>query len=268
MYTFYYTYKCGFSSTVIDYITKQGIDVSKFMKSKDAYLKSNKDINEVVANYGIFDMNMSYDNNYIYIGDIVGTSHVNRKVNILNTIANYFEYNGDIYHSRANGLLEYDNGKSLVEGLMRKGLEREVIKLNEVEKGVFIVSSNGMHRYTMLRFHYLKDKLNGMTEEELRSIYTIPVYVSYSVNYIKTYSNYLLAKLDPNFARINSFQEYTLKYKNGVTIELTDDLLLDIVRETISKYKLSDEIEELIDKYPSFKEYMNLLLEKGVKYGV
>ena len=50
------------------------------------------------------------------------------------------------------------------------------MRVSENELGEMYISGNGLHRYKLLRLHYLNELLpDGSNREELRKKYTIPV---------------------------------------------------------------------------------------------
>lgn len=101
---------------------------------------------------------------------------------------------GDGYLTRALGLLDYKSGEELLEALKKRNNDTEDMGIRQIEDGKYIISSNGCHRFCLLRFFYLLDSSKKeKSEEELRRLYTIPVTLDDKVNYFKTYCNYLIS---------------------------------------------------------------------------
>ena len=180
----------------------------------DDKIYSPKEINEVVADYGLHD---SYTNAYLSIADIVGYEYewMNVTPNVFKSLDSFFDSNGDGYHSRSVGLLDYSTGELLAK--LQDSYIDEPIKVSEIDKGKYIITSNGLHRYTVLRCHYLQECASAKDEFELKSLrdkYTIPVQLQ-ALNYEKTYCNFL-----------NSFSILMLAFALKLVIDMKQLVIL------------------------------------------
>lgn len=245
------------STTTLEFINSLDFDIKAFMSDPNNNYISSFDINPIIGEYGVFDD--IYEEREISIADIIG--HDNRHSsffygrNILYTFEKFFEKNGDGYHTRALGLLEYKSGKELIEGLNRTSLGTTDMKIREIEDGKYVVSENGLHRFTVLRFHYLLDCMkNEKTPKELREIYKIPVTISSKTNFKRTYCNYIMHKSNLDISHM-SFSPYedkiTIYYEDGKTQEINDDTLLEFTRQSV------DMMDE--DSLVEFQGYYNTL---------
>lgn len=185
------------SDDTLDFLKRNGTSYEELREKVDTRLYSLKDIDYIVNSYLI---RLDREPKQVSIADIVGYDY--EFANTINTndifesFPNFFQTNGDSYHTRANAMLEY-TGDNVVQGLLRS-FKVEPIKIGATPKGKYIIDVNGLHRYTVLRSLYLIE-LSRLGEDkeaitELNSKYTIPVEAS-EVDYIKTYSHYVLATL-------------------------------------------------------------------------
>ena len=136
--------------------------------------------------------------------------------------------------------------------------------VREIEDGKYIISSNGLHRFTVLRFHYLLDCMkNEKSEEELREMYKIPVRLTSKTNFKKTYCNYLIQKANPDISFISFYCDAntsTIYYDSKDESETVDEEeLLDLARksvDTLDSDSLS-EVQHFYDKFESFHNFMD-----------
>lgn len=185
------------SDDTLDFLKRNGTSYEELREKVDTRLYSLKDIDYIVNSYLI---RLDREPKQVSIADIVGYDY--EFANTINTndifesFPNFFQTNGDSYHTRANAMLEY-TGDNIVQGLLRS-FKVEPIKIGATPKGKYIIDVNGLHRYTVLRSLYLIE-LSRLGEDkeaitELNSKYTIPVEAS-EIDYIKTYSHYVLVTL-------------------------------------------------------------------------
>lgn len=255
--------------TTIKFINSLEIDVEKFMLNPNINYQSLYDINPIISKYGVFDA--INENIYISVADLLGYErNVNydgyKGKNILYTFENFFDDNGDEYHTRALGLLEYKSGEQLVRELERRNHDTLDMCVMEVEAGKYIISSNGLHRFTVLRFHYLLDCMKKeISEEELRELYKIPVCLSSKTNLKKTYCNYLIQISNPAISCIcfkRGKDEILISYKSGeqeqiineekllyLTIQYVNMLDSNSLSEIMYFYYNCISFHEFIDEY-------------------
>lgn len=244
------------------WLSSLDFDYRPFLESKEFSHKSSKDINEIVSKYGVFDS--PFEPMEVSIADIIGHDHYPnmRGQNILYTLPNFFSLNGDTYHMRANGLLSYKSGEEMLEGLRKRNNDTKDMRIAEIETGSYIIYSNGLHRYTLLRTHYLLDLMRGFKSiEELKKLYTIPVTLEYRVNYMRTYSNYLIIMANPDIKFI-SFQDGEIKiyyYDENRQDVISENALLTLVLASCELFDTQqiDIIFRNYEKYASFREYID-----------
>ena len=259
------------SSTTMDFVNSLNFDVGKFMSDEKNNYITSFDINEIISQYGVFDY--VNEEKVISVADIIGhDGTINVKGgyykgrNILYTFENFFDKNGDEYHARSLGLLEYKSGEQLIEGLKRRNNDTLSMKIKHIEDGKYIISSNGLHRLSVLRFHYLLDCMKKeKSEEELRELYKIPVIFESTTNFKKTYCNCLIKKANPDISYIlyNSMKdEIIIEYKSEKPSQIIDEeKLLSLAIQSLSMleecpfldvidfYKNYDSFHQFIDEY-------------------
>lgn len=265
---FIYLLSTRLSPTTMKFVKSLGFDVKKFMSNSNNDYKNSFDINPIVSKYGVYD---SFDEEVtISVADLVGHDYVpkansdNSGMNILRTFEKFFEEGGDDYHSRSLELLEYESGEQLLKGLERRNRDTTNMLVREIEDGKYIISSNGLHRFTVLRFHYLLDCMkNEKSEEELREMYKIPVRLTSKTNFKKTYCNYLIQKANPDISFISFYCDAntsTIYYDSKDESETVDEEeLLDLARksvDTLDSDSLS-EVQHFYDKFESFHNFMD-----------
>ena len=279
---FIYLLAQRFSSTTMEFVRSLDFDLASFLANPDNNYQTSADINPIVGKYGVFDHLDEIVE--VSMADIVGhdRSLDCRDKNILYTFENYFKLNGDGYHIRSLGLLEYKSGSQLVAELKRRNNDTLDMRVREIEKGKYIISNNGLHRFTVLRFHYLLDSMKKeKSDGELREIYKIPVNLDSTVNYMKTYCNYLIQKANYNIDWIAFSNDGLIRiyYINGErSDELPEEKLLPLARESaflldsyaleevLYYYKHYDSFKEFIDKYiPTLLDKIEVPNKEGIK---
>lgn len=257
-----------------DFIEKQGLNIKTLLQTKEYDLKSEFDINPILANYHIVDETVEKE---ISIEDIIGFDKwhiIGKTSNIVDNLSSFFDAEGDGYHMRGISMLDFKNGSEAIEKLF-SSFNSEPLKLSEYD-GKYIVSINGLHRTILLRFFYIKELLEGkISNEELRKKYTIPSCGIIKTNYEKTYLHYMLKLLNSSVRNVyngrkNSSSLIVCFYKDEekeMSLEeikvLISNLLSNIdiysLTEIKEKYNLHESFKSFIDN--NFLEFINNLNE-------
>ena len=230
-------------------------------------LYETKDINILLDNYMISN---DIGNKFVCIKDIYGYSYSWRMESndLFKSFNNYFNSEGDSYHSRANGMLDYSSDE-IVERLENSFIKEPIILL-EVEDNKYVVETNGIHRFNVLKVSYLGEISKCKTEEEIERVnklFTIPVKVN-KIDIFKSYCNYLLNKFKKEEGRFwvssNTNNSDLCAIEHGdEKFTLTNDELLEYVKNNIKEDAIDDEqIEWFTSQYPSFADFINLYKEK------
>ena len=244
--------KNGFDPTILD-----GDLDDSFILRKPQHL------NDVLAkSTAFYDSEESVE---ISVADIYGYDTCKGE-NIFESFEKYFESNGDTYHTRSIGLLDYSSDEIIKK--IDRSFYSEPIKVAEVEKNKYVITVNGRHRFTVLRAHYLMELYKSIIpdEKELKEKYKIPVKCE-RLNTLKTYSVYILRQCglkegirvdwDENY-RPTGLLEFV---KSDGTKEKIDDTHLlkmtalaiennpKIIRDIQARAYLSESFKEYVQKY-------------------
>lgn len=246
------------------------LDLSDCCEDESFKIMNTVDINPIISNYGL-----TYDeqNAIVHIGDIIGHNSFENSY-LSDSLDKLFDERGDGYHTRSLGMLEYSSDEIMDK--FASSFVSEPIKLCEVENCKYLVSSNGLHRWTVLRYHYLSELNKGATG--LSKKYNIPV-VYTKVNLNKTYCNYLLHILS-GYQVWNDFDEHYKMTDNVVVIfsdkryKIYEDELILLTKEVFlnsldEKNINFDEIIYFYNNIESFRNFINnsLCLEKKMSEG-
>lgn len=180
------------NNDTITFIKNHNIDVDKFLTLPESHIYSESEINPIVKKYGI---RKKQERTELSIGEIIGYDGAlySWDRNILFSMKKYFDKNGEVYHTRSLGMLDFQNGCEALKQL-ELSFKKEAIKVLEADKNKFCISANGLHRYTVLRLHYLNERIQGkLSLKELNKKYQIPVTLS-KTDFFKTYCNFMLMK--------------------------------------------------------------------------
>jgi hypothetical protein len=179
-------------------------------------------------------------------------------------MGNFFGDIDDRYHTRSLGMLNYTSEEIVPK--LQGSFFNEPMVLGEFDKDKYCIMYNGLHRYTILRIHYLLEKMNNqISEEELNEKYTIPVNLE-KIDYFKTYCNYLLRMLDNNISCVVASLEnynYTgfveIRYNDRQTKVVDDFELKKIVLQSLQNLNETSlaSIMYYYEIIQSFKEFVD-----------
>ena len=273
------------SKELMEFIQKHNIDIDSIYDELRIY--SEGEINHIIANNRL---NGGSSVEMVSIADIIGYQYDWRGLsnNIAKNFSGFFG-RADEYHSRSIGMLSYSSDE-IIEKLS-PSFDKEPITILELDRGRKVISDNGLHRYTVLRLHYIhelnKVKGNKEKEEELRQKYTIPVEVT-KVDLLKTYCQYIISFISLDaISLLNDYDDYykpTGKVRacsSNETIILDDEQLLNYTKNIIRNIPENmvecflNDIVMNCDKYASLNLFVNtylteeiaLLSEKNSKKG-
>lgn len=190
-----------------------------------------------------------------------------RRENIFYNLNHFFDKNGDGYHSRSVSMLEYTSSE--VVDKLKKSFEVEPILVDEINPNQYIISTNGLHRFHVLKIHYLTELANAALSDnvkidEINAKYTIPVQVC-KVNYFRTYCNFMLNAIFENVwvseerdSNFNKTGKMKIEYQDNKLI-LTDDEVITLINDNLYKnsYFCSTIVENYYKKYGTFKEFID-----------
>ncbi len=265
--------KIGDAMTLVDrYLKRNGVTREELESKVDTNLQSQIDIDWILDYYKI---TSSRALEMVSIADIVGYDYSwmpAKTSSLLDSYSNFFddsEY-ADGYHSRSLSLLLYPIDTLLSH--LQSSFQREPMKGAYASRGKYIITDNGLHRYTVLRTAYLVALMQTKTEEErekLREKYRIPMEVRF-IDFPKTYANYILRKLgvtkwlskDSNGRTKLTFQDNTVKVLTdeelfllvGSILKQNPEFLQALIKEAPNHEKMEDFLKVVVPEFFSQKE--------------
>lgn len=270
------------NETIINFLKSLNINEEKVNSLDESRIKNNFDVNSILANFVIYKSQRKIAN--VSIANIVGYDYncMDLGTNFFNNMSNFFDKDGDNYHRRSVSMLEIPQNQIMNQ--LKPSFEREPICLLEVDKGVFNIGSNGLHRFQVIKSHYL-DELSKINSKDINSLknlrekYSFPANIS-EIDYIKSYSSFILNLVNKNLRlenHLNSNYERTGKSclinilnPNEKNI-LSNDQLLEVVQKNINKFlktaskkevKNFNETIKNASKFESFKNFYDFDLQK------
>lgn len=270
------------NETIQAFFKRIGIDVQKVKELEECKAKRGFDVNKVVCCYGLFKPKKRVKK--VSIVDVIGCDYnYGSSDNIIDNLASFFDEKGETYHTRSLSMLNIPLGEAM--SAFEESNKKEPICLNEVDSEKYIVSQNGMHRFHVMKMHYLSElsKLNPqdkMAIRRLREKYSFDSKVN-EIDFVKTYSAYMISLLDDDLKLENDYDaDWQLTGKSCLksysdserNLVLNDEQLADFV---IKKYKeflqtkskekkdrLLEELKVTYKNYDSFKDFYDYKIRK------
>lgn len=205
----------------------------------------------------------------VSIADIIGYDYSWRRQtnNLADNFSSFFGTES-AYQIRSIGMLEYDNEEIIQQ--LYPSFKKEPLRVLELDNGRKVISGNGLHRYTILRMHYMSElqKVRGNKEKEeyLKRKYEIPVKLT-KVDLFKTYCQFLLKKACINdeiyLHNIYGEDDCVIIHENNHEMKLNRKQLLEYTKNKINM--LNDEIKDMFkhvvsiyyNRYSSFKMFVD-----------
>lgn len=269
----------------MEFIQKNNIKIEEIYDDLQIY--SEQEINSIIANYKLEGNTIE---TIVSIADIIGYDYGwgERSNNLAKNFSCFFS-NTDSYHSRSLGMLKYTSD-DIVDKL-QYSFTREPIKVLELDNGKKVISVNGLHRYTLLRIHYLNElhivKGDQEKEKQIRKKYGIPVQLT-QVDLLKTYCHFLIkyacpnkicvsTNYDENYNRTGKVEVSTkkerlvlndaelLKYTKNIIRNIPESMIEFFISNINMYCEFYDSFKVFIDTY--FSEEISLLSEKNNKKG-
>lgn len=254
------------NKTVIEFLQNNNTKPEDIQNANFSVM-SDTEINPILNRYYIPGKRVKKE---ISIANILGYSYENLDLgtNLIENLSHFFDAEGTTYQTRSVGMLTMDREQCIVT--LKNVSKSDTIYVRECEKNKYIITDNGMHRYHVLRFHYLNalSQIDIHNREQISALQdkcTIPVEVQ-ETDYIKTYSYYILRKLIP---QIELRAEYDSNYEKtgNVVVQIqdkrivfTDEQLIDFLQKTINQNR------EKIDRYLDMLEYYQKWLPTFKKF--
>lgn len=231
-------------------------------------VKSDADINPFLIHFYI--PGKSFKTN-VSIANILGYSYesFNLSCNLISNLSRYFDEEGTSYQVRSLGMLTMDR-ETCIETMKKVSID-DTVHVRECDENKYIITSNGMHRYHVLRFHYLNElsKIDANDETQIKQLqekYTIPVEVK-QPDYFKTYAYFILNRLNPEISLSNEYDSNfnttgnaVVKIGNNIKV-YTDSELLLLLQQTIKQNseefnRLADRLKYYQEELPTFRNFL------------
>ena len=221
----------------------------------------------------------------VSVANILGFDYMcyNLENDLCKNMNYFFDEQGTGYQRRSIGMLEMNKDEFLDK--MKRVCKEDTMCLIQCDNKKFVVSSNGLHRFNVLKIHYLSD-LNNIDHlsfdaiKDLKKKYEFDMEVT-RVDYVKTYSYFILHNLNADFTvkpiwdkDWNSTNQSEVIFKDKSRI-FSDDELVVLVQEVVEMCKNNglinvDFFNEYYNKVESFREFVGNndlhLVDKGEKY--
>ncbi len=182
-----------------EFLKRNKIDKNELTKNVDSKIYSFSEINPLAE---IVYFQKREERKNISIANIVGYNYqfYSAPNDIIESLDNFFDSEGDGYHSRSVGILEYD--RDYILDKLQDSFKMEPMVVADTGEGKYTISTNGLHRFTVLRLLYLSEVVQAKGDprklDELEKKYTIPVQLQ-GIEFEKTYCKYLIKQTqDPN----------------------------------------------------------------------
>lgn len=185
----------------INFLQANGINLDEITRDVDCKIYSIRDINEILERTSMkYQEDAGVQN--ISIGDVVGVdcfADPSLKINsIFDFMDTLFDEKGDSYHCRSLGLLQY-NRENIIE-MLKNSFKYDPLYALNVENGKYVITTNGLHRFTVLRILYLKEIQEALDNtqkiEEVKEKYKIPMVIR-KIDFTKIYLEYIIRLTQP-----------------------------------------------------------------------
>ena len=228
------------NKTNMGFLRKNGFDIKDMRQDLDCKLYSTKDINEIINEFKESFVIPSKETN-VCIGDIIGMEGLHEK-DIFEHLDEFFDEDGKPYKRRDLELLDLTS-ENILEKLKDSFFYEPIVCKNIGENNKHIITTNGMHRFMILKIWYLKEIYEAQNNEEqiqeINEKYTIPAKI-YENDLRRIYYAYLI-----KMAGANKYYNYAI-----TNIEKKDDLNIVTFYRGLNSFRefLSGEEFEKINK--------------------
>ncbi len=264
------------NKTILKFIANQDINMGKIEKLNEKRVNSLNDINWIVERYNL--LKNSYIPKKVCIADIEGYNYAFMNLdnkNIINNMPFFYDEEKDGYATRSLSLLDITS-QDIIDKL-EYSFKRDPICLNEADEGKYVIGTNGLHRYHVIKAHYLKElsilnKNDTKSIEKLKEKYTFETLVS-EVDFYKTYSSFLLQTIarfqDRNIDVSSDYDMYTgltgnvvfKNYDEGTQTVLDDEKLGLALKDSLENFLTNKSIPK-----KKFKEFFEIIKDAQENY--
>ena len=264
------------NKTILKFIANQDINMGKIEKLNEKRVNSLNDINWIVESYNL--LKNKKKKKKVCIADIEGYNYAFMNLdnkNIINNMPFFYDEEKDGYATRSLSLLDITS-QDIIDKL-EYSFKRDPICLNEADEGKYVIGTNGLHRYHVIKAHYLKElsilnKNDTKSIEKLKEKYTFETLVS-EVDFYKTYSSFLLQTIarfqDRNIDVSSDYDMYTgltgnvvfKNYDEGIQTVLDDEKLGLALKDSLENFLTDKSIPK-----KKFKEFFEIIKDAQENY--
>lgn len=272
------------NATVLEFLQKHQIPSPDSAKGINFSIKSADQVNHVVNNNKL---SLAEDaRTKVSVANIVGYDYRYMDLvsyNFLENLSHFYDAHGTGYQTRSISMLEYSTEEIMDK--LTPSFSKEPIRVIEAEKGIYTIGENGLHRYHVLRAHYMKElaRLNPNDTEAIAKLnekYTIDAIVT-QPDYACTYFAYFIKRiaLAIGLENIDFSVEYDQDFnKTGNIVAVSDQdpdqtytytqpQLQKLFKDALDDYfetfadnpaklqSLYDTIQHMYETLPSFQEF-------------
>lgn len=262
------------SKTAVSYDTarfliRNGTTYEALAETLSVGINSQEDIDPILYKYRI---SSDGEKERISIADVVGYdySYMRCGNDLFKAFSHFFDSTKmDGYHTRSLSMLDLTTDNAME--ILSDSFQVEPMKVADAPGHRYTVNGNGMHRYSVLRSLYLIEmaRAEGNQEQEkaIREKYTLPALVS-KIDYIKTYSNFVLSTLKETYWLGNERDEMgvltgraKLELVSDENLYLTNEELIAYVRNTMILQKDNPTVQWLLQRNDSsFHQFLSLVV--------
>lgn len=219
------------NETVNKFLIRNNINEEEIKKNLDTRILSMSDIDSLIEDFCIY---KDEEIARISISDIYGFDYRWRGIypNIFKALDSFFDENSNGYKARScDNLLKTSEEMLNSDSFTREPME--VVEIDDVGE-VYVIGSNGLHRYSALKVLYLNELYHHPEKElELKDKYKIPVSLS-KIDKVKTYCNFIICS---NISDSYIKKELDNNYQaTGNSVLVTDDGRISLTDEELLSY--------------------------------
>ena len=256
------------ADNINDFFRNNRVNFQRISKMPEARVYNIYNYYSVISKYIIYNDPVLTKKSVADIVGIVSEPVDYDASNIANNLGLYFSKSPNKvvnYNNRADTMLDYSSD-NIISGLS-SSFNKEPMVVTELENGGALISENGLHRYHLLRIHYLNELMRASSQSEkdmLRNKYMIPVKME-TIDLFKTYSNFLLGLSDLPMHltkrrndRLQQTNDSIIHYNHKQYL-FNDRQLVEFLRENLNRMEdRKSTINKLCECIPSFNKYINL----------
>ncbi len=273
------------NNTIRKFLSSLNIEQTHLDKLTSVKVKAQDDINWVVQRYRK-NKSLSEGKSMVSIADVLGYNYgymfpYVEDLKLIDAMDHFFDEDGGGYKTRSVSMLAYSSSEIMQK--LQGSFDSEPIRLIEADKGRYVIGDNGLHRFNVMRIHYLAELLkldpnDKLGISNLRKKYTFPAEVG-EIDFFKTYCSFIIQSCafdieietayDENY---NILDEVCITKANDPNYKkiFKDNELLNCMHKALDKFlqnsteddahRLAERINRAYEQFDSFKEFYDAYL--------